>query len=140
VLLFLAPTAAADGPGIVATTTTKPAIIKSPILYTWAYSPAFSVLERLTITNLPAAVTVALLCKGAGCPFSERSFVPTRPRLVLGSDFAGSHLSPKTMVTVEITATGKIGEVEVFSVRSGALPAVRRLCLPPRSKTPRVCV
>jgi hypothetical protein len=108
--------------------------------YTWAFTRRSSVAEELSLTGLPAAARVALLCHGGGCPFARRTFAPTNGKLKLASALKHGHLRPRATVEVQITAPADVGEVVVFTIRSNKPPTESFRCLPPGARRPAACV
>jgi hypothetical protein len=113
--------------------------IFSPIAFTWAFSPSFTVVQFLTISRIPPAGMVEIICHGGGCPFAMRSFSPVSRRVVLAPAFEGSRLRPGTTLELDITAPNDVGKVAIFTIRSGAEPALVERCLPPGAHSPTRC-
>jgi hypothetical protein len=113
--------------------------IVSPISFTWAFNPRFTVAQELAISRVPAVAMVEVVCLGGGCPFAMRSFPPVGHRVALTPAFRGSHLRPHTTLELEITATNHVGKVAVFTIQSGQQPTLRENCLPPGAKGPTRC-
>ncbi len=113
--------------------------VRSPVSFTWLFSPGFSTAEQLTVTGVPTGGAVEVLCHGGGCPFAKRHFAPKRRAVGLTSAFAHSRLSPGTEVDVEITAPDEVGKVTEFTIRRGKAPQVAKLCLPPGDSKPARC-
>ncbi len=114
--------------------------IKSPISFTWAFTPSSTTALQLAISSVPPEGAVAVICHGGGCPFSTRRFTPSGGRVELAGAFKGKHLRPKTTVKLEITAPNRIGKVAVFTIQSGQQPSLVELCLPPGAAKPVRCV
>lgn len=114
--------------------------INATIFYEWQFTSTSSSAQSITIPDPPPHARVVLLCHGGGCPFAKRVFTAKRAIHDLGSTLAHAHLSPGATVSVEITAPNDVGKVLAFSIRSGALPRVSELCLPPGAAKPRACM
>jgi hypothetical protein len=113
--------------------------ITSLILYTIAFTPTYSTVQDLTIHSLPKGATVAIACRGHGCPFSRRSLKPDGTQAHLTKLLAGAHLGPHTQLLVTVTALNRVGEVLVITIRRGAQPTGATRCLPPGARSPQVC-
>ena len=93
-----------------------------------------------TIQTLPRFWMVALACHGHGCPFAKKTFAaPKNGKLALASALKKRHLAPHTTVALQITAPSEVGEVVVFTIRSGKSPAETFGCLTPGARTPAAC-
>jgi streptogramin lyase len=122
------------------TVTLKYVVIKLSPSYTWAFGKSFSFATELTLAHLPKGSKVALACHGHGCPFAKKTFAaPKNGKLALASALKKRHLAPHTTVTLQITAPSEVGEVVVFTIRSGKSPAETFRCLPPGARTPAAC-
>jgi DNA-binding beta-propeller fold protein YncE len=99
------------------------------------YTSALSV----PIVGLSRGVHVTVSCSGAGCPFSRRPVVPHNRRINLATVLGSAHLEPGAVVSVALSARGKIGTVVRYVMRRGAGPLRTTLCLPPGTKSPKRC-
>jgi hypothetical protein len=109
--------------------------------YTWAFSPAGSVADELTLKNLPSPSEVTLICHGGGCPFTRRTFsTPNSRKLALASALQGRRLHPNATLEVEITAQDDVGEVVTSAIKSGSQPSESFRCLSPGAHNPTRCV
>ncbi|MGO9971436.1 MAG: hypothetical protein ACLP01_01125 [Solirubrobacteraceae bacterium] len=114
--------------------------ITSFIEFDVQYGPASSFARQLSIVGLPSKASVAVICRGGGCPFAHRTFSPHGSTLVLSSAFAHSHLAPGSTIELEITAANHIGKVGLLRIRGGQPPTFSTLCLPPGAPAPLACV
>ncbi len=114
--------------------------ITSFIEFDVQYAPASSLATLLSIVGLPSKASVAVICRGGGCPFAHRTFSPHGSTLVLTSAFAHSHLAPGSTIELEITAANHIGKVGLLRIRGGQPPTFSTLCLPPGAPAPLACV
>ncbi len=114
--------------------------IRSPISFTWAFTPSSTTAQQLAISSVPPEGTVEVLCHGGGCPFSTRPFTPSGGQVRLSAAFKDKQLRPGATVTLEITAPNRIGKVAIFTIRSGAQPSLIELCLPPSATSPTRCL
>jgi CSLREA domain-containing protein len=115
-------------------------LIKSGVSYTWAFGARSSTARELTVTRIPPAGKVRVICHGGGCPFAQRTFAARRGRVVLTPAFRGHPLRPGATLVVEIIAANQVGKAETFKIRSGQGPAVNQECLPPGTSRPARCV
>jgi hypothetical protein len=113
--------------------------IFSPVFFTWAFSPSFTVVRLLTISSIPPAGMVQIICHGGGCPFAMRSFSPVSRRVVLAPVFKGSRLRPGATLELEITGPNRVGKVAIFKILAGQAPSLSESCLPPGAKSPTRC-
>ena len=121
------------------TVTFSYARIKSGVNFTWAFSPKSTKAELLTVTAVPSDGKVFALCHGGGCPFAKRSFIAKHRTATLTPALLDSHLTPGTVLTVEIEAANSVGKVVEFKILSGKQPSIASLCLPPGLSTPARC-
>ena len=122
------------------TFTIRYTIIKSPISYTWAFGPSTTAAQELTVTAIPTGGKVTVVCHGGGCPFGKRTFTPRHGQVSLLGALARARLRPNASVEVEITAGSEVGKVTIFTIRSGQVPLITDLCLPPGARSPSRCV
>jgi streptogramin lyase len=109
--------------------------------FVWVFTSGFTYAMHLTLARLPSKATTTVTCRGGGCPFTRRTFTTPKHRtLDLARALKRRHLAPGTTLTVQITAPNTVGEVVVFTMRSGAQPGERFLCLVPGSRRPAACV
>jgi streptogramin lyase len=107
---------------------------------TWKSTKGYSSIVNLTLSGLPSAAKIMVVCHGHGCPFFQRSATsPKHGKLTLTHLFQKRHLSPHGTVELEITATNDIGEVTLFTINSGKQPTRAPRCLPPGTRTPTFC-
>ena len=127
----------------------------SPSMF-WSFTAgrSFTTVDSLIGDDVPAAATVRLLCRGAGCPATQRRLRVSVARTCGAARCAGRrrrpgtgtvdvapllrgrHLRPATVLTVAMTERNAIGKAFVFTVRSGRDPKVVIGCLAPGSVVP----
>jgi hypothetical protein len=99
---------------------------------------------RLLTAEAPAGSTVALTCRGRGCPRArERRVAPGRAgsaslRLVSFPRFAHS-LRSGVVLEIRVTRTGRIGKYTRFIVRRNKAPRRTDSCLMPGVSSPKRC-
>jgi hypothetical protein len=113
--------------------------IVAPISFTWAFMPAYTVAERLAVSGIPAGGAVAVTCHGGGCPFASNTFSPSGRNVNLEPSLGGRHLRPGATLSLEITAADHVGEIAIFTIRSGSQPTLVEECLPPGATSPSHC-
>jgi hypothetical protein len=116
------------------------AIADATVRHFWAAGPTFTTVEALIIKDSsPPGASIDLRCSGRGCPFSRRTHkVGGNGKPVnLTRLFRNARLRVGAKIEVRITASGRIGKVVRFTMRSSKLPTRKELCLPPGSKRPR---
>ena len=96
---------------------------------------------QLGVRDVRRNMTIELRCRGGGCPFAKKTRrVKKRTRLLnLHPLLAGAALRPGAVLELRIRRPQAIGKVVRYSVRSGAVPRSRALCLPPGTRKPREC-
>ena len=114
-------------------------VIRSPISFTWTFSPSATVAQNLSVMGIPSGGKVTVLCHGGGCPFRKRKFSPHHGRVSLTSALRHRNLQPGATVELEITATNQVGKVAIFTIRSGRQPSLAESCLPPGAHGPTRC-
>jgi hypothetical protein len=118
--------------------TFKFAVVKSPISFTWAFSPRSTTAQQLIVSKIPAKGTVTVTCSGGGCPFPKRTFKPHGGKVDLAPSFKRG-LKPHATVVIEITAPNEVAKVAIFKIQSGAQPTLNELCQPPGVHKPTRC-
>jgi hypothetical protein len=89
----------------------------------------------LLSVRAPRGVTIAVRCRGRGCPRKAFTAPPGVRRLGLFE----RALPAGTRLTLRITRRGFIGKYTSFVIRRGAAPARRDRCLRPGSAKPERC-
>jgi hypothetical protein len=120
--------------------------VASRVTYQWAFNDVFAQARRFTVRKVPARGIVRLTCKPpkgrkGACPFKvrRRESVRGAKRIKFLSAFKGRRLPVGTVIEVRITRKNWIGKAFRFKVRSGNIPRLTTLCLPPGKKKPRKC-
>jgi hypothetical protein len=85
-------------------------------------SNCYTMAQRVPISGIPKGARVTVSCKGAGCPFGRRAVAPHHGRADVASLLGSSHLQPRTVVKVAISAPRKTGETIVYTMQRGAGP------------------
>jgi hypothetical protein len=96
---------------------------------------------KLGVRDVRKGMTVQLRCKGGGCPFAKKTrHVKRRKRLLnLHPLLRDAGLRPGAVLELRITRRQAIGKVVRYTIRSGAVPESRALCLRPGAKRAREC-
>jgi hypothetical protein len=117
------------------------AVITNGVPNAWLTQGSITRNLRLGVRDVRRRTTVQLRCRGAGCPFAEKTRrVKRRTRLLnLHPLLAGASLRAGAVLELRITRPGAIGKVVRYRMRSGAVPLSRVLCLAPRAKRAREC-
>ena len=107
----------------------------------WSTQGATTRNLALGVRDVRKGMTVQLRCRGGGCPLARKTFrIKRRKRLLnLHPLLAGAALRPGAVLELRITKPQAIGKVVRYSVRSGAVPRSRALCLPPGARKAREC-
>jgi PKD repeat protein len=106
---------------------------------------------RLLSVSAPVGASVALRCRGRGCPFRHRNKVvkPRDPKKGSGASgsagvvrmrrFGHRLLRVGAVIRVLVSSPGSVGKYTRFRIRRGRVPARKDRCLPPGGKTPIRC-
>jgi hypothetical protein len=73
-------------------------------------------MRKLSITRLPAASKVLVLCRGKGSPFPRRTLTPRNGTVNVAPAFAMSDLQTRTIVQIEISARGMLGAEVAYTM------------------------
>jgi Putative metal-binding motif len=103
----------------------------------WVASRTSTRVVRLRVTDAPAGASVAVSCRGRGCPKAETVSADGSGRATLTKLFR-HRLRPGARVDVAVTAPNAVGKVVRFTIRRSHLPKTQTLCLPPGG-TPGKC-
>jgi Putative metal-binding motif len=99
-----------------------------------------TVVTKLAVNKPPARTTIRITCKGRGCPHKRTVKVKKGKRQVKLTKFVGkAKLKPGARLEVRVTRSATVGRVRRITVRSGKLPRIQDLCLPPGARKPRHC-
>jgi hypothetical protein len=89
----------------------------------------------LLSVRAPRGVTIAVRCRGGGCPRKTFTAPPGARRLRLFE----RPLPAGTRLELRITRRGFVGKYTSFVIRRGAAPARQDRCLRPGSSKPERC-
>jgi hypothetical protein len=96
----------------------------------------------LQVKNVPLGATVAVTCKGKGCPsglkgkgFTKKNAFGT----VTLAKFIKKPLKAGAVVTVIVSKPDAISAVKVLTVRAAKKPLIQTKCVPPGAKSPVAC-
>jgi len=120
------------------TLTFRYAVVRSPISFTWAFSPSSTTAQVLTVSKVPAKGSVTVICHGGGCPFAKKSFAAHGGKVLLASKFKQG-LKPHATLEIVVSAPNAVAKVALFTIQSGSQPTVVARCLPPGAKKPTPC-
>jgi CSLREA domain-containing protein len=113
-------------------------VVRSPISFTWAFSPSSTTAQVLTVSKVPAKGSVVVICHGGGCPFAKKSFTPHAGKVLLASNFKRG-LKPHATLEIVVRAPNAVAKVALFTIQSGSQPTVVGRCLPPGAQKPTPC-
>jgi Putative metal-binding motif len=109
-----------------------PARITASVGHAWAVRRRATRLVRLRVRGAPPGAAVSVGCRVRRCALRRHTVAANeRGNANLARLFRRHRLRVRTVVVVRITAAGMIGKVVRFTIRRGALPRTRVLCLPP---------
>ena len=126
-------------PTVVSVVKPGPSPILSVVSFGWGTPKRSGTVLRVVVNDVPAGATVAVTCRGGGCPFRSKVLTNRRGKVSLTRLFRKRTLRPRTVVDVRITAPGRIGKVSRATIRKGKAPALKTLCLPPGATKPERC-
>jgi hypothetical protein len=112
-------------------------VITSAIAAGFRIFPTYTSVARLAVTRIPSAARLQVRCAGRGCPFSVRTVKAARGRADAVKLFAGRRLRAAAVVEVRLSATGYVGKVTRYEIRSRKAPLRRDYCLLPGSTVAR---
>jgi Putative metal-binding motif/RTX calcium-binding nonapeptide repeat (4 copies) len=117
------------------------AVVTNGVPNAWITQGASTRNVRLGVRDVRKGMRIELRCRGGGCPFAKKvRKVRKRSRLLnLHPLLAGAVLRPGAVLELRIKRREAIGKVVRYSVRNGAVPNSRALCLPPGKKKAREC-
>ncbi len=117
------------------------AVLTNGVPNAWLTQGASTRNLRLGVRDVRKGMRVELRCRGGGCPFSKKSRKVKRRKRLLNVHplLADARLRPGAVLELRIKQAGSIGKVVRYSVRSGAVPKSRALCLPPGARKAREC-
>jgi len=125
--------------------TPAPLRISSGITARWRVSRTSTKVTTLTVAAIPAGATIQLICSGkkGPCPFKRlsKSFAKAVAKVSLLPLLKKSKRTFKIGAKLElrITAPGKIGRSQTFTIRAGKAPKVTKACVAPGATTPSTC-
>lgn len=129
--------------------------IRAVMHWTFYYTPRYTKILALNVRPAPVGASVAVTCRGRGCPFVKRInsvragtvCKPSRGRkcpaqqsgaIDLQRAFQRSRLTVGAQVIVRITRANWIGKYYLFRIRAGHPPVIRITCLAPGASRPGV--
>ena len=108
--------------------------------YTALFHQSFTTIFKLTVSSLPAAAHVMLICHGGGCPFTHHPLTTGKQRAAtLTTPLATSHLAPRATLEIVVSAPNSIAKVLIITIRGGKPPTHVERCLPPGGNEPVRC-
>jgi len=102
---------------------------------------SFTRMVSITIRQPRKGSTLRITCSGGGCPFraKTRRITRSRAKQVVERPLGKAKLRRGAKLEVRLTKPRTIGFVVRFTMRPGAFPAKKELCLPPGAKRPVRC-
>jgi hypothetical protein len=119
--------------------TFKYAIVNATVNYTWSFSAQSTTAQSLTVRGLRSSYRVAVICRGGGCPFSQKGVKAKGGGAAITPLLAHAKLAPHTVVEVVVSAPNSVSQVEEFVIRAGAAPTAEALCEAPGVRQPGPC-
>jgi len=123
--------------------------------WTFFYTSQYTKIGAFVVNRVPVGATVAVTCRGGGCPFARRiNTVRKNKRCQSGSNhtcrpqrqqtidlqpaFRNDHLRVGAQVAVRVTRPRWIGKYYLFTAREGRGPLISIDCLAPLAAAPGV--
>jgi hypothetical protein len=106
--------------------------------------PRGALIRRLTI-RAPVGSTVAIRCRGRGCPFRRKNQTLARAgakspsRTIRVKKLERRLLRGGASIKILVSRAGEIGKYTRFKIRTGKAPLRTDLCLEPGSTAPKEC-
>jgi hypothetical protein len=106
--------------------------------------PKGALIRRLTI-RAPSGATVAIRCRGRGCPFrrADRKVAlagtKTTSKTIRVRKLERRLLHGGASIKILVSRPGEIGKYTRFKIRTGKAPIRTDLCLEPGSTAPKEC-
>jgi hypothetical protein len=106
--------------------------------------PEGALIRRLTI-RAPVGSTVAIRCRGRGCPFRRKSQtlalagVKTPSKTIRVKKLERRLLRSGASIKILVSRAGEIGKYTRFKIRTGKPPLRIDMCLAPGSTAPKEC-
>ncbi len=95
--------------------------------------------QKPRVSGIPARAKVEVICHGGGCPFARRALKVKHGKASGTGALRGHRLKVGAKLTVEVTKSGEVGEVVVFTIRRSKPPKTVHDCLPPGLSRPTAC-
>jgi hypothetical protein len=101
----------------------------------------FTRMVSITIRQPRKGSTLKITCSGGGCPFRSktRRITRNRPKQVINRPLGGAKLRKGTKLELRLTKKNTVGFFVRFTMKQGAFPGKKELCLPPGKKRPTRC-
>ena len=105
--------------------------VKSALAWSFFYHPTYTQVMQFVVSQIAKGTTVGLQCQGNGCAFKEVLLTPRHKRrsLNLLARFDHKKLKPGTRLTVRVTHPNWVGKFFSFTIRAGAAPVVKQMCI-----------
>ena len=117
----------------------KPLRNSGRVEFSWAATRSGATkFTRLVVLKVPAGGKVTVRCRGRGCPPRLKA-VKRRRTVNLSRRFRGRALRPRTVVTIRITGSNRIGKEIRLTMRRKQEPAEKVSCTPPGAKKALSC-
>ncbi len=115
-----------------------PRELKPSVARRWKLAGEMTEVGKLVVKKVASGVTVAVRCRGEGCPFRSKRLSAKGPSVALTKLF-DSQLGPGSSIELQVTQPGYVGKFFRFVTRDGKAPKTLVRCLPPGSTKPVAC-
>jgi hypothetical protein len=117
-----------------------PQKIDSGVSFNWTANRRWTVNDRLSVRDVPAGASVALRCRGHGCPRSPKAVTVSKSgRADAHRALRHRRLRAGAVLELWVTRADMVGKVVRFHMRRGRTPSWKVLCLPPGATVPGSC-
>ena len=101
--------------------------VRVRIRMSWSWRGRHTKLTKVTFGRMPHGATVAVRCRGKGCPKPQLRQTRARRARLFASILSGQRYRAGDRLFVTVRAPGLIAERAVIKIRNGRKPAVRAL-------------
>ena len=128
-------------------------VLTPAMQWTFRYTPGYTSVVALVLSGASTSATVAIGCRGRGCPFATRKMAVAKPRrcgqkgqracpmsgsIDLAPSFRHRRLYVGARLTVVISRPNWIGKYYAFTIRARRGPSIQITCVGPGHNQPGV--
>ena len=118
-------------PATYAFTILRPAPVPATLRQAWRHDRRSTAVRRLELRGLPARAHVMVTCRGRGCPFTTRRFMPSVGVVSLTPAFRHARLAARAVIAISVDAPGAITRQFRLTMRAFPWdPRLQATCIP----------